>query len=416
MNLFTQYGIKEVADVTIYSIMEIGDEEFYLPVLYLDTLKISDIEEKSSNANAQGGYGNTRIKAWDFNKTYDLKIKDALFSPASMSLAWAGWLDHRFDRFANVIAKVSIMLKYKDMNYSIYAYPSPELTEEEKDILFFGAQAALAQNLTYWEPFYKKDKPIVEQKRIELLKEYYNRNNKYIIDFKSIINEINSVIRRYDFSNYTSNIYNTQYIDRMEKCKVEQEEFKIDVQEQKNNLFKFFKNDTDFTYNIYYDEKTMKPLIYNQSVADGTEKVILRRGTTFLKWTRYVNNGNASLGKHIVITADSFNRYYKIVGETNIREQKTGKDQRFQISINKAKINLGSTLTLEATGDPTVFDFNITAVSPKNDVIMEMKQFDTENDCEYSGTRLLPQDKDYTETGIKPVNEDSNVVTINEYY
>ena len=51
---------------------------------------------------------------------------------------------------------------------------------------------------------------------------------------------------------------------------------------------------------------------------------------------------------------------------------------------------MGSTLTLEATGEPTVFDFNITAVSPKNDVIMEMKQFDIENDCEYGGTRLLP--------------------------
>lgn len=408
MNLFTQYGIKEVADVTIYSIMEIGDEEFYLPVLYLDTLKISDIEEKSSNANAQGGYGNTRIKAWDFNKTYDLKIKDALFSPASMSLVWAGWLDHRFDRFANVIAKVSIMLKYKDMNYSIYAYPSPKLTEEEKDILFFGAGEE------YWIPFYKKDQPNIEEKRVELLKSYYKRDDAQ--DFTSILQKINDAIQRYDFSNYTSNIYNTQYIDRMEKCKVEQEEFKIDIQEQKNNLFKFFKNDIDFTYNIYYDEKTMKPLIYNQSVADGTEKVILRRGTTFLKWTRYVNNGNASLGKHIVITADSFNRYYKIVGETNIREQKTGKDQRFQISINKAKINLGSTLTLEATGDPTIFDFDITAVSPKNDVIIEMKQFDIENDCYYGGTRILPQDQDYTETGIKPANEDLNVVTINEYY
>lgn len=416
MNLFTQYGIKEVADITIYSIIEIGDEEFYLPVLYLNTLKISDIEEKSSNAAAQGGYGNTRIKAWDFNKTYDLKIKDALFSPASMSLIWAGWLDHKFDRFANLIAKISIMLKYKRLNYSIYAYPSPQLTKEEEDILFFGAQAALAQDLEYWEPFYKKDKPIVEQKRIELLKEYYDRNNKYEIDFTSIIIEINKIIRRYDFSNYTSNIYNTQYIDRMEKCKVEQEEFRIDVQEQKDNLFKFFKNDTDFTYNIYYDEKTMKPLIYNQSVTDDTEKIVLRRGTTFLKWTRYVNNGNAALGKHIVITADSFSRYYKIVGETNIREQKTGKDQKFQITINKAKINLGSTLTLEATGDPTVFDFNITAISPKNDVIIEMKQFDIENDCEYGGTRILPQDTDYTETGIKRINEVVEEVKINEYY
>ena len=409
MNLFTQYGIKEVADITIYSIMEIGDEEFYLPVLYLDTLKISDIEEKSSNANAQGGYGNTRIKSWDFNKTYDLKIKDALFSPASMSLVWGGWLDHRFDRFANLIAKISIMLKYKNMNYSIYAYPSPKLTEEEKDILFFGVGESC------WMPFYKKEQARIEENRVKLLKAYYNRNDDEI-DFITIITRINSVIQHYNFSNYTTNIYNTQYIDRMEKCKVEQDEFKIDIQEQKNNLFKFFQNDKDYTYNIYYDEKTMKPLIYNQSIKSDDKKIILHRGTSFLKWTRYVNNGNASLGKHIVLTADSFNRYYKIVGETNIREQKTGKDQRFQISINKAKINLGSTLTLEATGDPTVFEFNVTAVSPKNDVIIEMKQFDTENDCYYGGTRILPQDQDYTETGIKPANENSNVVTINEYY
>ena len=38
MNLFQKYGIKEVADVVFYSITPIGDEEFYTPVLYLDTL------------------------------------------------------------------------------------------------------------------------------------------------------------------------------------------------------------------------------------------------------------------------------------------------------------------------------------------------------------------------------------------
>jgi hypothetical protein len=44
MNLFKKYGIKEVADVTFYSIIKIGDEEFYIPVLTLDTLKISTVE------------------------------------------------------------------------------------------------------------------------------------------------------------------------------------------------------------------------------------------------------------------------------------------------------------------------------------------------------------------------------------
>ena len=409
MNLFTQYGIKEVADVTIYSIMEFGDEKFYLPVLYLDTLKISNVEEKSSNVKSQGGYGNTRIAAWDFNKTIDLKVKDALFTPASISLIWAGWLDHRFDRFANLIAKISIMLKYRRMNYSIYAYSSPILTEEEKDILFFAA------GQDYWVPYYKKDQQYIEENRIKLLKAYYTREHIPGINFTDILNKINDSIKSYDFSHYTTNIYNTQIVDRMEKCKVDQEEFVIDIQEQKNNLFKFFKNDIDFTYNIYYDEKTMKPLIYNSSISDEDDKIILRRGTTFLKWTRYVNNGNASLGKHIVITADSFSNYYRIVGETNIREQKTGKDQKFQITINKAKIDLGSTLTLEATGEPTVFDFNITAVSPENDVIMEMRQFDIENDCEYGGTRLLPYTQDYTETGIKLPEVETDEIIINEY-
>ena len=38
-----KYGIKEVADVVFYSITEIGEEEFYTPVLFLDTLKVSSI-------------------------------------------------------------------------------------------------------------------------------------------------------------------------------------------------------------------------------------------------------------------------------------------------------------------------------------------------------------------------------------
>ena len=44
MNIFEQYGIKEVADVTLYSIhyKEDGSGElYYLPALYLNTLKIS---------------------------------------------------------------------------------------------------------------------------------------------------------------------------------------------------------------------------------------------------------------------------------------------------------------------------------------------------------------------------------------
>jgi hypothetical protein len=46
MNIFEQYGIKDVAYVTLYSInLDENDNEIYIPVLYLDTLKVSNVEE-----------------------------------------------------------------------------------------------------------------------------------------------------------------------------------------------------------------------------------------------------------------------------------------------------------------------------------------------------------------------------------
>lgn len=45
-NIFEQYGIKEVADATLYAIeLDENDDEIYIPVLYMDTLKVSTVEE-----------------------------------------------------------------------------------------------------------------------------------------------------------------------------------------------------------------------------------------------------------------------------------------------------------------------------------------------------------------------------------
>ena len=58
MNIFEQYGIKEVADVCLYAIeLDENDEEIYVPVLYLDTLKVSTIEQTAEHASASGGLG-----------------------------------------------------------------------------------------------------------------------------------------------------------------------------------------------------------------------------------------------------------------------------------------------------------------------------------------------------------------------
>lgn len=96
MGLFEQYGIKEVADVTLYSIHKKQDgsgELYYVPALYLDTLKVSTVEKSAESVWAQGGLGNARLIAWDYGKTIDVTLEDALCTPASLGLCWNGVLN-----------------------------------------------------------------------------------------------------------------------------------------------------------------------------------------------------------------------------------------------------------------------------------------------------------------------------------
>jgi hypothetical protein len=95
VNLFDQYGIKEVADVTLYSIHKKKDgsgDLYYVPALYLDTLKISSAEKTADNVWAEGGLGNSRLICWDYGKQINVSLEDALCTPASLGLCWGGIL------------------------------------------------------------------------------------------------------------------------------------------------------------------------------------------------------------------------------------------------------------------------------------------------------------------------------------
>ena len=66
-NILSKYGIKEVADVTFYKIN--ADGKPGAPVLYLDTLKVSTIEQTAEQAEARGGKGNPPLIIWDLIST-----------------------------------------------------------------------------------------------------------------------------------------------------------------------------------------------------------------------------------------------------------------------------------------------------------------------------------------------------------
>jgi hypothetical protein len=68
--------------------------------------------------------------------------------------------------------------------------------------------------------------------------------------------------------------------------------------------------------------------------------------------------GSEATGGHIEINANSFPGTYAVVGKTFARDD-DGKDHVFTFYIPKAKIQSENTLTMEAEGDPSVFNLSL---------------------------------------------------------
>jgi hypothetical protein len=448
MNLFQKYGIKEVSDVVFYSINEIGDEVFYTPVLFLDTLKVSTLEKSAQKVSAQGGKGNKKLITWNYGKEISLNLEDALFSPASMSMIWGGLLESKLSKYTSAIVKCNMANKYGTLHYSIKAYPSPALTDEEWEIIFEVAEennldsGSGNQNATK----YKKNGDIIEsyvaENRNSLIYKYFKR--KWATETEKAMPQsiIDAIIKKIDsldkVGTIETDIHELEVIDRMEKCIVKDRKgLEISTKKQKENLLRYYKDDKTSSYTIFYDAKTMLPLLQvndagkvlgwdgdkdddNDGILEETDKFRIKIGTVYYKWTRTVkykeSEDDGILGRTLVIDAETFPDDYKIVGETYIREQKTGKDQRYQFVIHRANVSSDTSITLQADGDPTTFSMQIDVLTPPNDIQMELKQYNVEDDLLEGGTRIVPQRSRYTYTPTNIDMVESINVPNNEIY
>ena len=90
-----KFGVREICDVVLKAkaAQKVGDKVFYKnePVIYFDTLKTSSMEGAATTVYAQGGRGNSRLVAWEGERTVTFTMEDALISPAGfMILSGAG--------------------------------------------------------------------------------------------------------------------------------------------------------------------------------------------------------------------------------------------------------------------------------------------------------------------------------------
>ena len=85
-----RFGAREICNVVFKATTArtIGDKTFPAgaPVLYFDTLKTSTLEQAVTTVYAQGGRGNTRLVAWDGEKTLTFTMEDALISELGLAI------------------------------------------------------------------------------------------------------------------------------------------------------------------------------------------------------------------------------------------------------------------------------------------------------------------------------------------
>ena len=247
-NILEQYGIKEVCDFTFYDIG--ADGKPTVPVLYLDTLKVSTLEQTAEDTAAKGGKGNADLIIWDFGKEINITLEDALFSAKSMAIMFGNGTVTDYTGAAAFIMKTE--------KFVATATTVPTTAD------------ASGWSAKYTAPDGK----------------LYEKKNPKFFDAKGAIPEALVV------------------------------------------------GDTYFcSFDVLVD------------------------------------------GAIIDIGASTFPGTYYAVGDTFARSRTTGKDEEFQLIIPKAKVLSENTITMEAEGDPSVFNMNLRVLRPADGKMVRLVKY-----------------------------------------
>jgi hypothetical protein len=112
--------------------------------------------------------------------------------------------------------------------------------------------------------------------------------------------------------------------------------------------------------------------IQYQDLKDAIAGANVKGQKVFITYTQPVQK------TELIVSGDTFPGTYYITGDTYARSDVTGKDSFFQFIIPKAKMSAEQTITLEAEGDPTTFNMNLTVLRPESGEMMKLVQYDLE--------------------------------------
>lgn len=135
-----KFGVREICDVVLKAkaATKIGNKVFYKnePVIYFDSLKTSSMEGAATTVYAQGGRGNSRLVAWEGERTVTFTMEDALISPEGfMILSGAGLTEASENKviYQHIIETTDDFEINADNTISVWVEKQPYLPSSKND-------------------------------------------------------------------------------------------------------------------------------------------------------------------------------------------------------------------------------------------------------------------------------------------
>ena len=299
-----RFGMVTVMDCVLYDINSDGSQGE--PKLFLDTLKMTNISTEGSAKEIRGGIGNDMLINFDFGRTANVEIQDALLSPESLSILFGTSSIPVQEISHNVLVESGGSVTSGTIKAgSVYVYPVDGSTP-----LATGASAIPTINKKSRVLWIEQSVGTTTSGQTATLTVAASGNSDAIIEVPNAVS-----IQSVEDSGSTA------------------------------VAFVFDPN----TQRVYIDAEDL------DNAATGTLTV------TFTK-----SSGSYS---EIKLTNDNFPSAMKLVGQSFVIQESTGKKKKIQIEIPKLKINSNFAFTMDAEGDASVFDFSGVALAQGGELI-----------------------------------------------
>jgi len=326
-----RFGVVTVMDVGLYDITT------NKPLMYLDTLKMSNITSEGQQKEIKGGKFADPLIIYNYGRTVNVEFQDALLSASTMKTLWG----------ADVLRNAAQITENRTQTFSVGTGVQSK-TLDKKAVAIQGvfdvtANAELTldvDNTPVLGTYYWVDSP----------------TNGKTIYFNSSATETHEII-----------VYYTALTGAKDTLTIAAGAATLNQTATK--IISVY-NVTDA---VYMTLGTITPALGTYYWTTGTAMTFNTGNNADVVIVEYEVDVLGFAPVQALIKSSSFPKTVKFVGKTFLIEQASGRQILAEIEIPKLKLNSNFTLTMEAEGDASVFDFAGMALTNDEHELIKIK-------------------------------------------